>query len=69
MGCKTVSSCEHPACHTILNRELHKLSENVKTVQVSGQFCKILSTESPLIEMLLNYDTGIEPIVPGESKQ
>ena len=67
--CKTASSCEYPACYTILNRALHKRSENVKTVQVSGHFGKIRPTESPFIEVLLNTGTCVKAVVPRKMKQ
>ena len=53
-GGTTVISCGHPTCYTILHRSLHRHSENVKTVHVSGNFGIIRSTELPLIEMLLH---------------
>ena len=65
----TASSCEYPACYTILNKALHKHSENVKTVHVSGHFGKLRPMESPLIEVLLSTGTGIKIVVPRKIEQ
>ena len=46
-----------------------KRSENVKTVQVSGHFGIILSTESALNGMLLNTGTGVKAVVLRNNKQ
>ena len=55
--------------NSLLNGALHKHSENVKTVQVSGYFGIIRSAESPLIMVLLNTGTGGKAMVPKNNKR
>ena len=62
-GCKTVH-----ACYTTLNSVLAKHSENVKTVKVSGHFCKLRSTKSPTVEVRLNTGSGVKEGVPKNSR-
>ena len=44
-------------------------SGNVKTVQVSGHFGKLRSTESPLVEVQLNTGSGVKVGVPKKSRR
>ena len=67
-GCKTVSSCEYTACYTILKRELHKRSKNVKMVQVAGHFGKLWSTKSLPISVVLTSGTVFKVAVPQNIK-